>query len=105
VLLNLTTEQETVGMTVPDHLAALAAYAPGIKVDVVLGDSIWVTDPKPARHAAESLGAELTLAPVAAPGTAGRHDPDALATALLPLLTTPAGPPSDAGEPSEDAVR
>jgi uncharacterized cofD-like protein len=85
VVLNLTTEQETVGMTVPDHLAALSTYAPDLRVDVVLGDSIWVTDPKPAAHAAESLGAQLVLAPVAT-GAEARHDPDALAAALLPLL-------------------
>jgi uncharacterized cofD-like protein len=87
VVLNLTTEQETVGMTVPDHLAALAAYAPGLRVDVVLGDSSWVTDPKPAEHAAESLSAQLVLAPVAASGASARHDPQALAAALLPLLS------------------
>jgi uncharacterized cofD-like protein len=86
VVLNLTTDQETIGMTVPDHLAALSTYAPDLRVDVVLGDSIWVTDPKPAGHAAESLGAQLVLAPVATPGTLARHDPDALAAALLPLL-------------------
>jgi uncharacterized cofD-like protein len=86
VVLNLTTEQETVGMTVPDHLAALSAYAPGLRVDVVLGDMVWVTGPAAAAHAAESLGARLVLAPVAAAGTEARHDPDALAAALLPLL-------------------
>lgn len=86
VVLNLTTDQETVGMTVPDHLAALSTCAPDLRVDVVLGDSIRVTDPKPAAHAAESLGAQLVLAPVAAPGSETRHDPDALAAALLPLL-------------------
>ncbi|MFS8521383.1 MAG: uridine diphosphate-N-acetylglucosamine-binding protein YvcK [Micromonosporaceae bacterium] len=87
IILNLTTDQETVGMTVPDHLAALAAAAPGLRADLVLGDRDWVADPKPARHAAEALGAELVLAPVAAPGTGARHDPHALAEALLPLLS------------------
>lgn len=105
VVLNLTTEQETVGMTVPDHLAALAAYAPGLRVDVVLGDSIWVTDPKPARHAAESLNARLVLAPVAAPGTVARHDPHALAAALLPLLTAGRPGPAPGAEPTQGAAR
>jgi uncharacterized cofD-like protein len=86
IVLNLTTERETVGMTVPDHLAALAAATPGLRADLVLGDPDWVIDPKPARHAAESLGAELVLARVAAPGSTARHDPGALAAALLPLL-------------------
>lgn len=113
VVLNLTTEQETVGMTVPDHLAALATYAPGLRADAVLGDSIWVTDPKPAQHAAESLGAQLVLTPVAAPAPAARHDPVELAAALLPLLTAPAGTaaevPAGGGaleaEPPEGAAR
>lgn len=86
IVLNLTNDGETVGMTVPDHLAALAAAAPGLRADLVLGDPDWVTDAKPARHAAESLGAELVLAPVAASGTTAGHDPQALAAALLPLL-------------------
>lgn len=86
ILLNLTTEQETVGMTVPDHLAALGRYAPGLSADLVLGDPYWVTDRKPARHAAEALGAELVLSPVATAGPGARHDPEALSAALLPLL-------------------
>lgn len=89
VVLNLSTDQETAGMSVPDHLAALARYAPGLRVDVVLGDSIRVSDPTPATDAAESLGARLVLAPIAAPGPAARHDPDALATALPSVLTAP----------------
>ncbi len=86
VVLNLTTDSETAGMTIPDHLAALARYAPGLTVNLVLGDQAWVSDPKPATEAAEALGAELVLAPVAAPD-GHRHDPAALAAALLPLLT------------------
>src|SRR5690606_28190981 len=42
VVLNLTTDSETAGMTIPDHLAALARYAPGLTVDLVLGDQTWV---------------------------------------------------------------
>lgn len=86
VILNLTTEQETVGLTVPGHLAALSAYAPDLRVDVVLGDLVGVPEPVLARHAAESLGARLVLAPVAATVASARHDPDGLAAALVPLL-------------------
>jgi uncharacterized cofD-like protein len=105
VILNLTTEQETDGMTVPDHLSALAAYAPDLRVDLVLGDSIRVTDPKPAKHAAESLNAQLVLAPVAASGASARHDPQALATALLPLLAPARLDGRPEAEPSPGAAR
>jgi uncharacterized cofD-like protein len=85
VILNLTTEVETAGLTLPAHLTALSAYAADLNVDVVLGDAGWVTEPGPVRRAAGSLGAELVLAGVAA-GDAARHDPAALAEALLPVL-------------------
>lgn len=86
VILNLSVEPETAGLTVPEHLTALSAYAAGLHVDVVLGDEGWVADPEPVRRAAESLGAKLALAPVAAAGDEPRHDPAALAEALLPVL-------------------
>jgi uncharacterized cofD-like protein len=86
VILNLTIEPETAGLTLPQHLTALSAYAADLTVDVVLGDAGWVTDPEPVRQAADSLNAELVLAPVAVPGAEPRHDPAALAEALLPVL-------------------
>lgn len=91
VILNLTIEPETAGLTLPEHLTALAAYAADLTADVVLGDASWLADPEPVRQAAASLHAELVLAPVAAaggrPGSGGaRHDPAALAEALLPVL-------------------
>lgn len=87
VLLNLTTEPETAGLTLPAHLTALPAYAAGLRVDLVLADPGWVTDPGPVARAAGSLGAELLLAGVSADGVP-RHDPAALAAALLPVLAT-----------------
>lgn len=88
VVLNLTTEPETVGLTLPEHLTALSTYAPGLRAEVVLGDSSWVTDPAPVRRAAASLGAELVLTSVSAAYPDPRHDPDALAAALLAVLAT-----------------
>lgn len=85
VILNLATEPETAGLTLPAHLTALPAYAEGLTIDVVLGDPSWLTDPAPVRRAARSLGAELVLAPVAASGEA-RHDPTALAASLPAVL-------------------
>jgi uncharacterized cofD-like protein len=86
VMLNLAVDQETSGLSLPDHLAALTRYLPGLRVDVVLADGEAVGDPGPVHRAAESLGARLVLAPVAVPGGSARHDPAALAGALKPIL-------------------
>jgi uncharacterized cofD-like protein len=86
VTLNLAEEKETVGLSVPDHLAALAWYLPELRLDVVLADANAVGDPEPVRRTAESLGARLVLAPVAVTDGAARHDPVALSAALVPLL-------------------
>jgi uncharacterized cofD-like protein len=96
ITLNLAVEQETSGLSLPDHLAALTRYLPGLRVDVVLADGNAVGDPVPVRRAAHSLGARVVLAPIAAPigppvapgapGAKVRHDPVALAAALEPIL-------------------
>ena len=87
ITLNLAVEQETSGLSLPDHLAALTRYLPGLRVDVVLADGNAIGAPEPVRRAAESLGAELVLAPVAVRGATTRHDPVALAAALEPILS------------------
>jgi uncharacterized cofD-like protein len=89
VTLNLAAEKETSRLSLPDHLAALTRYLPALRVDVVLADGKAVGDPEPVHRAAESLGARLSLAPVAVPDGSARHDPAALAAALEPLV----GPP------------
>src|SRR5262249_48973163 len=38
VTLNLAVDEETAGLSLPDHLRALARYLPGLRVDVVLAD-------------------------------------------------------------------
>jgi uncharacterized cofD-like protein len=88
VTLNLAAENETSGLSLPGHLAALHRYLPGLRVDVVLADGKAVGDPEPVHRAAESLGARLVLAPVAVLDGTPRHDPAALAVALEPLLGT-----------------
>jgi uncharacterized cofD-like protein len=82
VTLNLATELETAGLSLPDHLRAFARYLPGLRVDVVLADGKAVGDPIGLQCAAESLRARVVLAPVAVPGGGPRHDPAALAGAL-----------------------
>lgn len=86
VTLNLAADNETAGMSLAEHLGALARYLPKLRVDVVLADSGAVGDPEPVRGAAESLGARLVLAPVAVRDGAPRHDPVAIAAALVPVL-------------------
>jgi uncharacterized cofD-like protein len=88
VTLNLAAENETSGLSLPGHLAALHRYLPGLQVDVVIADGKAVGDPEPVHRAAESLGARLVLAPVAVLDETPRHDPAALAVALEPLLGT-----------------
>jgi 2-phospho-L-lactate transferase/gluconeogenesis factor (CofD/UPF0052 family) len=86
VMLNLAVEQETAGLSLPDHLRALTRYLPGLRVDVVLADPNAVGDPAGVHVAAESLGARVVLAPVAVADGAPRHDPTALAGALHEVL-------------------
>jgi len=86
VTLNLAAEKETLGLSVADHLAALSWYLPQLQVDTVLADGTAVGDPDPAARAAESLGARLTLAPLAVADGSPRHDPVALGAALVPVL-------------------
>jgi uncharacterized cofD-like protein len=86
VMLNLVTENETAGLSLPDHLAALHRYLPALRVDVVIADRDAIGDPAPVRGAAESLGARLVLASVAVSDGAAHHDPVALATTVAPIL-------------------
>ncbi|MDI1465459.1 uridine diphosphate-N-acetylglucosamine-binding protein YvcK [Catellatospora sp. KI3] len=88
VTLNLAADRETVGLSLPDHLAALSRYLPDLKVDIVLVDRNAVPDPEPVANAAESLGARIALAPVAVDDGTPRHDPVRLGRALVPLLGT-----------------
>jgi uncharacterized cofD-like protein len=86
VTLNLAADNETFGMSVADHLAALHRYLPALRVDTVLADSKWVGEPEPVRTAAYALGAQLVLAPLAVADGSPRHDPESLGVALVPVL-------------------
>jgi len=82
VTLNLATESETSGLSAADHVAELTHYLPELRADVVLADVRAADEAAPLRAAAESLGARLVTAPVAAADGGPRHDPAALAAAL-----------------------
>lgn len=99
VTLNLVAETETDGLSAADHLAALSAYLPALRADVVVADKHAAGDPAPVADAAAALGARLVTAPVAVDDGSGRHDPAALAAALEPILSTPAEPAPDAMRP------
>jgi uncharacterized cofD-like protein len=86
VTLNLSTDNETLGLSAADHLAALSWYLPAFRADTVLADTKWVGEPEPVRRAAETLGARLVLAPVAVADGSPRHDPESLGVALVPVL-------------------
>lgn len=86
VTLNLATESETSGLSAADHLAELTRYLPQLRADVVLADVRAMGEQAPLGGAAESLGARLVTARVAAADGAPRHDPAALAAALEGIL-------------------
>ncbi|TWJ15793.1 putative cofD-like protein [Stackebrandtia albiflava] len=86
VVLNLSKENETAGLSLAGHLGALAEYAPGLTIDVVLADTQATGEPDPVLRAAQSLGARLLLAGVAEPDLPDRHDPAALAAALTTVI-------------------
>ncbi len=86
VTLNLAADNETLGLSVADHLAALHWYLPQLRVDTVLADAKWVGEPDPVHRAARALGARLVLAPLAVADGSPKHDPESLGTALVPVL-------------------
>ncbi|RSM72305.1 hypothetical protein DMB66_05630 [Actinoplanes sp. ATCC 53533] len=86
VTLNLAADNETLGLSVADHLAALHWYLPQLRVDTVLADAKWVGEPDPVHRAAQALGARLVLAPLAVADGSPKHDPESLGTALVPVL-------------------
>ncbi len=87
VVLNLAPQPgETEGFSPEQHLDVLSAHAPQFRIDTVLADSDAVALPGRLSAAAQRMGARLELARIAYPATP-RHDPTALAQALLPVLS------------------
>ena len=91
VVLNLEGQLgETQGWSPEDHLGALLAYAPGLRVDRVLADPRIVADADGLHAAVGALGGELVLAEVATADGSGelapRHDHELLATAYRTIF-------------------
>lgn len=90
VVLNLVGQPgETEGLSPAEHLGVLARHAPTLRIDAVLADTdcdVTTGPPGGLRGAAESVGARVVQAPVAAAGHDGRHDADLLASACAQIM-------------------
>ena len=87
VTLNLEPQSgETDGFTPETHLEVLAGHAADLKLDVVLVDARTVGDLGQLRGTAESLGASLVVADLAAADGSPRHDPVKLADAYAGFM-------------------
>ncbi|SFN58371.1 conserved hypothetical protein, cofD-related [Pseudonocardia ammonioxydans] len=108
VLLNLAPEPgETAGFSPEQHLEVLSGHAPSLRAHAVLADTGSVPLPDRLHAAAADLlvpGGRVWLADVADVGSATpRHDPDALAGALLDVFgaLAPAAGDDGAAAPSQ----
>lgn len=87
VVLNLEPQPgETDGFSPEEHLAVLLAHLEGVSLHTVIADTAAVVDRRGLLSAVQGCGAELVLAPVAAPDGAPRHDPSRLAAAMASMV-------------------
>ncbi|GAA2261670.1 uridine diphosphate-N-acetylglucosamine-binding protein YvcK [Glycomyces scopariae] len=90
VVLNLSEEKETDGLTLAGHVDTLRRYAEGVRFHyVVSGDARTLADPRSLNSAAQSLEARLVAADLAADGVT--HDVASLAAVLGKLLVEDGG--------------
>jgi uncharacterized cofD-like protein len=87
VVLNLEPQPgETDGFSPEEHLRVLLPHLEGVSLRTVIADAAAVVDRRGLLSAVQGCGAELVLAPVAAPDGAPRHDPSRLAAALASVV-------------------
>ena len=84
--LNLERDAETAGFSAAKHIELLAEHAPNLRLDVVLADSGFATDDPHLASRADSLGASLEVADLAARDGSPRHDPLRLASAYADVM-------------------
>ena len=84
--LNLERDAETAGFSAAKHIELLADHAPNLRLDVVLADSGFATDDPHLASWANSLGASLEVADLAARDGSPRHDPLRLASAYADVI-------------------
>ncbi len=84
--LNLEPAGETAGFSPAKHIELLAEHAPHLRLDVVLVDVTFAADDRHLDAWAESLGAELVVADLAARDGSPRHDTLRLASAYAEIM-------------------
>jgi uncharacterized cofD-like protein len=87
--LNLEPAGETEGFSPARHIELLAEHAPELRLDVVLADSPLAAEDPHLSSYAESLGARLVTADLAARDRSPRHDPLRLASAYAEIMGVP----------------
>jgi uncharacterized cofD-like protein len=80
---------ESRGLRAEGHLVQLHRIAPELRLDTVLADPSIIEDEAPVRAAAETLGAELVIAPVARTGGDGQHDTLRIAAEYADIMGRP----------------
>jgi uncharacterized cofD-like protein len=89
VVLNLEPQAgETDDFSPEQHLRVLHDHLQGVPLHTVVADESSVVDRRGLLSAVREFGADLVLAPVAAPEGPPRHDPQLLAAALATVLST-----------------
>jgi uncharacterized cofD-like protein len=78
VTLNLSAEGETTGFTPEMHLEVLAAYAPDLRLDLVIAERSSTPSETLLRRVSAEMGAELVITDVAMGDGSARHDPERL---------------------------
>ena len=86
LVLNLVPAYETAGFSAAKHIELLAEHAPDLRLDVVLADSRFAADDPHLPAWADSLGARLVVADLAARDGSARHDPLRLASAYAEVM-------------------
>jgi uncharacterized cofD-like protein len=84
--LNLEPADETAGFSAAKHIELLAEHAPDLRLDVVLADSGFAAEDVHLPAWADSLGARLVVADLAARDGSPRHDPLRLASAYAEVM-------------------
>jgi uncharacterized cofD-like protein len=80
-----TSDRETLGLTLDEHLRILTRYAPEIRIDTIIADPKHAPDRIALEEAARTIGGTVHYADVES-STPGIHDPDLLAAALRTVL-------------------
>ena len=86
LVLNLEPAEETAGFSAAKHIELLADHAPKLRLDVVLADSTFASEDPHLMSWADSLGADLALADLAARDGSPRHDPLRLGSAYAEIM-------------------